>query len=118
VLLTGGVLAAQIALTPVFAHEATTGLRQAGAGVLKGEPGDLIKKFVNEAHEANKGKAPAELKGHQDEMKEYVGWALDAQQVREKKYAADVFANTLKLSLQTDVQHCKAACPTIDIQRK
>ncbi len=100
-LLAGGALAAQIAVTPGFAHELTAGLRQAGPGVLKDKHGDLnhetLKKFVSDALDAHKSNATKEMRGNFDEMKRYVESALDAENaVGKKPISFDGYLDTLK----------------------
>lgn len=59
-----------------------------------------LKKHVNDALDAHKGKAPKEMKGHHEEMKAYVARALDAQMLQEKKKLKDTSDLDVKGSLE------------------
>lgn len=76
-------LAGMIFVVPSFAHETENGFDVNHKSDAQGERSDLqheaLKKFVNEALDAHKGKAPAEMRAHFEEIKKYVELALDAE---------------------------------------
>jgi len=88
---------------PSFAHEVEQSSEARGMEASQNEKADpnheAFKKFVNDALDAHKGKAPKEMKGQHDEMKAYVGRALDAQMAQEKKMLRDTSDLDVKGSL-------------------
>ncbi len=102
-LLAGVVCAAPVSVIPAFADEARTDMKQMDSEAMKDEgvnpKSEAFKKFVNEALDAHKGKAPKGMKGQHDAMKAYVGKALDAQMAQEKKMLGDTSDLDVKGSL-------------------
>jgi len=76
-------LAGVILMAPSFAHEAKNGFDINHGSDVYSERSDLdhdaLKKFVSDALEAHKDKAPAEMRAHFAEMKKYVEMALESE---------------------------------------
>jgi len=104
-IITGALLAGVILTAPSFAHEVEQNSEARGMGASQNEKADpqheALKKFVNEALDAHKNKAPKGMKGHHEEMKAYVGKALDA----EKENRAQILSDTQDLNYQQSVQY-------------
>ncbi len=83
---------------PSFAHEMEMPSKEVDAFQNDKDDSkhDALKEFVNDAIDEHNKEAPAEMKDHQDEMKAYVGRALDAQRLADKRFSASLDGSTLK----------------------
>jgi len=89
-------LAGMIFVVPSFAHDHGSEVQSERSDLNH----DALKKFVNDALEAHKGKAPKEMQGDHEAMKAYVGRALDGQKMRDARILSDTSTLDYKDSIK------------------